>query len=337
MGKIIQLLIQGLKFGGPAAIGYVSNDFISWMGGLPVVGDFFKKRNPDGSVPISVTIVAFLILGLGFYLILKMISGKKKGGLLMLAIAAAYAVDHAWGNYVASLGAGFGEYHYATLILTLTTGAAVLSSVNTTYVPKYFFYTAATQLTGVKITVQGDGVIFDSDANGLTHCGVNRLQGQVTNTYLFRLANGFISNKNVLWEFTNSAAQTPGIYVDSDETPAVKDRMYLQLLRQPALGPGGTDFSDFATLSFPSMAATDYANVLFVDGTQQTNMARNDLQALLMFTQNIVNTPIYQFDNWGQRIKRVNFQATATQTAYVQRWAAPLSDGMLEQAIIAKG
>lgn len=251
--------------------------------------------------------------------------------------------DDKAGMFLILLGAGLGCFlldsalgisSFVTLAValgTLTTGAAVVSTFNSTYVPKYFFYVAATQLTGVKITVQGDGVIFDSDTNGLTHCGTNRLFGQVTNGYYFRISNGFIKGKNVIWEFTNSAAQTPVVYVDSDETPPEGAAMYLQLLRQAVLANSGQNFEDFATLSFPSLGATDVVNMLFNDGTQQ-QFNRADIQAILQLTQNIVNTPIYLIDNFAGRAKMVNILGAA-QTAYVQRWVAAQSGQMISQVI----
>jgi hypothetical protein len=233
---------------------------------------------------------------------------------------------------------GTGPFVLAIALGTLTTGAAVVTSFNTTYVPKFFSYTAATQLTGIKITVQGEGIIFDSDANGLNHCGVNRVVGQVTNTFLFRIANGFIKGKNVIWEFTNSAAQTPVVYISSDQTPdyqqvgTVGGPMYLQLLRQAVLASSGQDFRDFATLSLPSIAATDVVNVLYRDGTQQ-QLNRADLQYQLSLQQNVVNTPVYMIDNYGQTVKEVNFIGAAAQTAYLQRWVPMISGGMIRQSI----
>lgn len=242
--------------------------------------------------------------------------------LLMIGIA---------GVVLTSYDAGAGV-SMAVALGTLTTGAAVVTTFNTTYVPKTFDYVAATQLTGVKITVQGDGVIFDSDANGLTHKGVNRLMGQVTNGYTFTIANGFIRNKNVIWEFTNSAAQTPVIYVDSDQTQPQGRDMYLQLLRQAVLANSGQNFSDFATISLPSLAATDVVNILYRDGTQQ-QLNRADILAKLQYTQNVVNTPIYTIDNYAGRIKTVNVIAGAAQTAYIQRWVPVVGGGMINQSV----
>jgi len=329
MGNIIAVIVNALRFSGPAAIGYFFNDL------LRLFGQVTKQEVVDpqtGKPKIWMVVSVFIIAGAAVLFILKFISGRrgKKALFILAAGAGCLLLD----SYVFPDS----DFVFATILTTLTTGAAVVTTANTTFIPKYFFYAAATQLTGVKITVQGDGVVFDSDANGLTHCGVNRVLGQVTNNFFFRIANGLITNKNVIWEFTNSAAQTPIVYISSDETPPAKaKRLYLQLLRQPAIGPGGTDFTDFATLSAPSMSATDYANILYNDGTQQSNQLRPDLQAYMGLTQNVVNTPIYQVDNWARRVKKVNLQVGVTQTVYIQRWVPPVSDGMIEGAIIAKG
>lgn len=220
---------------------------------------------------------------------------------------------------------------YAVLLGTLTTGAAVVTTFNTTYVPKFVSYVAATQLTGLKITVQGDGVIFDSDANGLDSAGVIRQFGQLSNQYQITLSNGLISGKNVIWEFTNSAAQTPSVYVSSDETPAPGRAMYLQLLRQAVLANSGQNFTDFATLAFPSIAANDVVNILYNDGTQQ-QFNRAEILAYLQYTQNVVSSR-YTIDNFAGRIKTVNILAGSAQTAYVQRWVPAVKGGMVNQSV----
>jgi len=328
MGALMGWLLQAVRFAGPAAVGYFFNDLARAVGKLFPAS--VKTTDDTGRAKPWFVILVMLIGGLIVYFVVRMLSGKrgKMLGLVLLGAAGAYLLPGT-GSFGLDMVLG-------TALVTLTTGVGIVTPANTTFVPRVFFYAAATQLTGIKITVQGDGVIFDSDAAGLNHAGLNRLYGQVTNTYTFRIANGFIGNKNTLWEFTNSAAQTPVIYYDSDITPAEGERMYLQLLRQTAL-IGGTDFTDFATLSFPSMAATDYCNILYDDGTQQSNVNRLDLQAFLQFTQNIVNTPLYQVDNYARRVKKVNIQVAANQTAYVQRWVRPQSDGMISQSIIATG
>ena len=258
----------------------------------------------------------------GAWAYLKQALGLNNLGMLLLAVACTLGV---------MFPGGADGLVYAKLLGVLTTGAAVVTTFNTTYVPEFFHYVAATQLTGVKITVQGEGVIFDSDAAGLNHCGVSRLAGQVTNQYTFRISNGLITGKNVIWDFTNSAAQTPSVYVESIERQPKGDQYYLQLLRQAVLQNSGQDFKKFATLSFPSIAATDRVNVLYRDGTQE-ELNRADILANLQYLQNIVNTPVYMIDNYNQRLSTVNIIAGAAQTAYIQRWA-PEGSGMISQVI----
>jgi hypothetical protein len=230
---------------------------------------------------------------------------------IALLIMVAGIAGVAMGNNTAVLAVALG--------VAITTGAGVVTPYNTTYLPEFFHYVAATQLTGVKITVQGEGVVFDSDANGLSHCGVSRILGQVTNGYTFRITNGLIKNKNIIWEFTNSAAQTPIIYLDNHETAPQGRPLYLELIRQQVLANSGQDFNGFATLSLPSIGASDQLTVTYKDGTVQV-MTRADMLERLQWTQNIVNTPVYQIDNYAQTIANVNVLATAAQTAYVQRW-----------------
>jgi len=324
-------ILSALRIAAPAALGYLTNDVFAFVGKTWTTLNPFD-RDANGNV-VGVKIfyaLLFFVLG-GFLLagLIGILSGKK-GKRIFSGIVYAIVVYQYFNP-------GSDGVIMATALMTLTSGAAVLTSQNSTYVPKYFWYTAATQLTGFKITVQGDGVIFDYDAPGLNHAGVVRLLGQVTNTFFFRLANGFIQGKNVLWEVTNSAAQTPIVFVDSDETPPKGRAAYLQSIRQPIVGPGGTDLQNFAMLHLPSLSATDYVNILFSDGTQQSNMLRVDLQAMLQMSQNVVNTPLYSIDNYGQRVVKVNIQVGITQTGYIQRWVAPVANGMINQAPVARG
>jgi len=228
-----------------------------------------------------------------------------------------------------TLSAGVPGVTTSVLLGVMVTADTVVTTFNTTYLPKFVHYVAATQIKGIKITVQGDGVVFDSDTDGLNSAGVLRQFGQVANGYTFTLSNGFIPGKNVIWEFTNSAAQTPSIYVSSDEYAARP--MYLQMLRQAVLANSGQNFTDFATLALPSLGATDIVNILYNDGTQQ-QFNRAELNAYLAFTQNVV-TSRYTIDNFAGRIKTVNVLAGVAQTAYVQRWVPAVKNGMVNQSV----
>lgn len=310
------LLARGLQWAAGPLLGYFINDIGDGVSKVLPADQQDKVKNPDGSFKWWYLTAVFAILGAVVLFIFRNFS-KGKRGRYMMAAGATIA-----GLYDLFYGSGDGAI-MATSLVTLTTGAGVVTSVNTPFLPERIAYTAATQLSGVKVSVQGDGVIFDSDANGLTHAGVSRVIGQVTNTFVLTLANGLVKGKNVLFEFTNSAAQTPVIYYDSDSTPSGVNNdqpLYLQMMKVPVL-VGGNDYTDFATLSFPSLAAADSITILYNDGTVQANMNRADIQYRLGYLQNVVNTPIYTIDNYDQRIKSVTLIANATQTGYMQRFA----------------
>ncbi|HEU5291679.1 MAG TPA: hypothetical protein VFU05_13610 [Cyclobacteriaceae bacterium] len=315
---MIPILINAFRLAGSAAIGYFANDVASGVQKLLPASTQQKTVDSSGRPAWWFMAIILLLLGGVFFIIFKMIFGKKAKTAfsIILVGGVCYAIDCYMGIDSSAM--------LATALVTLTTGAGVLTSANLSFLPERIEYVAATQLTGVKVTVQGDGVVFDSDANGLTHIGVNRVIGQLTNSYVLTLADGVFKNKNVLFEFTNSAAQTPIVYYDSDSSaPIGQLPLFLQMMKVPLL-VGGNDFTDFATLSLPSLAAGDSITVLYQDGTVQANMNRQDLQYRLGYTQNIVNTPIYQIDNYNKMIKSVTVNCLAAQTGYMQRWAPSL-------------
>jgi len=320
------ILLNAIRLAASGAIGYFANDAARAVDKLLPADIQTKTKDASGGFAWWFVAVVMLLLGGIIFIVFNMIAGKGKKGKLFSLIsltAVAYALD----SY---FGFGGNDFVYATALVTLTTGAAVLTSANLAFLPERLEYVAATQLSGVKVTVQGDGVVFDSDANGLTHVGVSRVIGQLTNSYILTLANNLMKAKNVLFEFTNSAAQTPVIYYDSDSSPAKGEvPLFLQMMKVPLL-IGGNDFIDFSTLSLPSLAAGDSVTVLYQDGTVQANMNRQDLQYRLGYSQNIVNTPIYQIDNYNRNIKAVTVVCLAAQTGYLQRFAPSLSGSMIK-------
>lgn len=315
---MIPWLIQAFRIAGSAAIGYFANDVATGVAKVlpPTVGSKVVNKDGTGFAWWFIAVI-LLLLGGVFFLVFKMIAGKKAKAFVLVSLMAMAL----WQTFLMTFLPSADGVVLATALVTLATGASVLTSANLAFLPERIEYVAATQLTGVKISVQGDGVIFDADANGLTHMGLNRVIGQLTNSYVFTLADGVFKNKNVLFEFTNSAAQTPVIYYDSDSSaPQGQLPNFLQAAKVPLL-VGGNDFSDFATLSLPSLAAGDSITILYKDGTVQANMNRQDLQYRLGYTQNVVNTPVYQIDNYNKTIKSVTVVALAAQTGYMQRWA----------------
>lgn len=196
---------------------------------------------------------------------------------------------------------------------TVTTGVGVVSTFNLTYVPQYIHYVAATQLTGLKVTVLGDGVICDLDAAGLSAVYNIRQFGQVTNGYNIPLADGLISGKNVEITVTNSAAQTPVLYAIALQ----KGSAYIQCLRQTALANSGVTLTKFAYLGIPAIATTDVLNITYVDGLVQ-NVVSPELAAMSNLVQ---SGSLSVIDNVEGFIDTVQFTPSANRTVYVVRYS----------------
>lgn len=192
---------------------------------------------------------------------------------------------------------------------TLTTGAGVVTSITLTYLPEKIFFAAATQLTGLKVEVLGEGVICDLDANGLTAAGRHRLVGFPTNGYVINLADGIIKGKTVVFTFTNSAAQTPDIFAFGDNEGSI----YVRTLKAPVLASSTTRFTNFGALFLPSAAAADVINITYEDGLTQ-QWAREDVQAISGEYQ---QTAAYVIDNLAGNIREVMFTSASAQTGFV--------------------
>jgi hypothetical protein len=79
MGAIIQWIVRGLAIGGPAAIGYFINDLGSWVAN--VTGTSAKVVDKSGRFAWWFILVIVAVAGAILFFVLRMLSGKKKGGL----------------------------------------------------------------------------------------------------------------------------------------------------------------------------------------------------------------------------------------------------------------
>lgn len=191
---------------------------------------------------------------------------------------------------------------------TLTTGDAVATTINLTYLPQKIWFAVATQLTSIKIEVLGLGVIVDLNTAGInTLCKAGKVGG-VTNGFELQLADGLVVNKNVVMTFVNSAAQTPDINAYSDGVGNV----ILKSTQQKVFASSGTDIdgSDFAFLSLVNgTLATDELNLTLGGITQKFKLS--DLQNANSENSAIQNTAsdyyILQGETFGSRVDNVNY------------------------------
>ena len=93
---------------------------------------------------------------------------------------------------------------------------------------------------------------------------------------------------------------------------------YVQSLRQTVLANSGAEFTKFAFLGIPALAAADEINITFVDGLVH-KYSLVDVLARLGMSQNQITTP--GVDNMNGELDIVSFIPTADRTVYVMRFA----------------
>lgn len=204
---------------------------------------------------------------------------------------------------------------------TLTTGAGIVTPVSLNWLPQFIYYTAATQLEALKVNVLGEGTVCDLDAAGLSSIGIMRNVGRVTNSYKIPLATGFFPGKNVTMYFTNSAAQTPTIYANSDNSSAKGGGMYVISSSQEAQKKSGATLQNFLSAHFPNAGATDTFSITYADGHQETDLTRLELQYRLQQYQYVSNSASdYMLLNDRQRIKEVSIIPALAQLVYTTQY-----------------
>lgn len=214
--------------------------------------------------------------------------------------------------------------------------AASSGSFNLTYVPQFLTFDIDAAPTSLRINVQGDGVIFDMDNSGITALNNIRLIGNIADRYVFQIAEGLIPNKNVTVSVTNASV---GTALTLRGMSRQLGTFYIQYLTQVCQAASGINFDNFAYLGFPSAASTDQWNITWgkrnvggnvVQGVTETNMDRDDVNALLQYSQADVSG-LYNIDNFDAMISRVNFIPTAQQNAYYAKYVA--AQGVIQTGI----
>ena len=181
--------------------------------------------------------------------------------------------------------------------------ASSTETITLQFLPQYLHFVASTVPTQLKINISGDGVLADLDGGALDDFrGMNGL-GQKTNLYRIQLADGIIKDKTVKITIANAIAGALEVFGFSKENGSV----YFKYTTISALANQPVVIKDFAYLAMPDFGASDEAQILFQDGTQD-KFEQEDIEAMLMDHQNDISG-VYSLDNFDQEVKRV--------TAYV--------------------
>lgn len=197
---------------------------------------------------------------------------------------------------------------------TIAGGVGTTTTISIQHVPQFLSWVGATTLTALRVSVLGDGVILDLDANGLDALKAVRMFGQVANGFIIPLANGIVKNKTVEIVATNAAVGAIDIYGISRRDNA---NVYFQSLKATVLASSGETFRKFAYLGLPSLAPTDILTVEFADGLVQ-KFDQPEVLASLQLSQNVVGT--YGIDNFDGKIKRVMLTPVANEIVHVMRF-----------------
>jgi len=211
-------------------------------------------------------------------------------------------------SYLITGHPGLGE---ALLIYTAAGGVATPFSWNMTYLPEIISFTAATQLTSLRIETQEDGVLHDWVTASLNAMANYRKVGTVTaNTYYFRIGDGELRPKNVTISGITAAAGAVPFYVQSSNKGTVPFKSSnAQIL---ALNP--TRFTKFTALFIPTLATgTDYAQITYDDGHSQ-RWEMEDLRNESSLYQQVEGIII---DNLHGTIKDVIVRTAAATPAYI--------------------
>lgn len=208
--------------------------------------------------------------------------------------------------------------------------ASTAASFNITYVPQFIGFTVTSAPTSFQINVQGDGVVFNLDATGVTNMNGIRYLGIVSNQYVFQIADGLINGKNGTVTITNAAAAQLDIYAWSKQPGS----FYYTYLTQNALLNSGVVINNFAYLALPSIAATDSVTIEYNNGVTQIS-TRPDLAYALGYKRN-VNAAVYAIDNVAPAtVRQVTFIPGASQNVYALLYQA--QKGTVNAALVAKG
>lgn len=197
------------------------------------------------------------------------------------------------------------------LIYTAAGGAATPFSFNMTYLPEVISFTAATQLTSLRVETQEDGVLHDWVAASLNAMANFLKVGTATaNTFWFRLADGELRPKNVTVSGITAAAGAVPFYVQSDNKGTVPFKSSNASIL--ALNP--TRFTKFTALFIPAMAtSTDYAQITYDDGHSQ-RWEMEDLRNASSLFQQVEGVII---NNVLGTIKDVVVRTAAATPAYI--------------------
>ena len=198
---------------------------------------------------------------------------------------------------------------------TITKGTT--DTLKLTFLPQSLLMVGGT-VSGLKVTVYGDGVICDLDADGVNALNGLRKVALLNGSKTIAMADGLVKGKNVEIVITESGG-TEDVEVYGEASG--EGQAYVQSIRQAIFANSGNDFERFAFLAIPTGGESDVINVTMVDGLVH-QVTTTELENMIL--ENQVN-PVIGVDNFDALVDKVSIIPGADRTAYVVRYA-PVGD-----------
>ena len=155
---------------------------------------------------------------------------------------------------------------YGALVFT-SPAAAGTYFFDLKYIPQFLIYdAAAAPLTNLRVQEQEDGVLLDLPLAGIAQVRAFKRYGLVASTVtMFRIANGYIANKNVTVTLVQPGAVAIPFHTCSDR----RGNLAFKYTNAALLAGQPTTFQNFSALFLPGLAAADTVLVKFSSGFSQ--------------------------------------------------------------------
>lgn len=198
---------------------------------------------------------------------------------------------------------------------TVAGGVGIVTTIDVTWLPEFFFYNPPSTPSSFKLEILGEGVMIDLEGAGQNILKDWRKMNSAADLFYIPAADGIIKGKQIQLTVVSSHATAFDIYGSGDNAGTG----FMQTMQQTILANSGTEFTKFAALFLPNLAATDSVTITYEDDLVQIwNLL--DLEG---FSSNYQVETHAQVDNLEGTIRNLNVLVGIQQVCYLTRFVMP--------------
>lgn len=266
---------------------------------FPPIGDLFKNPvlvKTFGALGVLVGLLIFLL--------------KKNLGSILRVGAVGVGV-FGWGELSQYLFDSANAFQ-AQFLFTVGAGATVTQIIQ--YLPQYLTFNTGAQPAPslLQVDINGRGLITNLDQDGINNLNKLGKVGNQTGLYQIALANGTWKSQNGTITITNPGVNPIDIF-GAGERDA--DTIVMNQINT-VLANTGFEFTKFAYLLIPGMAATDKITIDYLQENGKVFTQDYNRDELLARSLNDQDEPVYLVDNFLANIKSVRFTPVADRKVY---------------------